>query len=180
MTDAAKPEQQLPLFPDPTSTEAPPRIRPWRTTVDDRRPESEVTLGDLELLHTDLVRRDREFLKALSRAGVPPDSPAVQRFHEQEFLLLGNLALLRQGAVEEIEVPEVTRITRRTAEGLAEIRREILAGLDPVQRERALAAEARVRIDDQEIDQALLPVSRLLAEKRAEIAEGKQSRGEEE
>lgn len=117
---------QLALFPG-MEQEAPPRIRPWRTTLADAWRRGEIDSEKVEPVLVDLLRRNRELLKALKLAGVPDEASEVRQFREQEQPLFYNLVLLRR---EEVEIPEVVRTALETADELAEIRLRILEGLE--------------------------------------------------
>ncbi len=141
-------DDQLNLFPGMAAAPATLPIRPWRTAQaedwlpDESKPEW------LESFLIDLLRRNRELLKALSLAGVPDDAPGVARIRRQESPLISQVVELRQGKLSAIAGRDLLSAARRTAERLATTRREILEGLDPEPRERVIKAEPRVRVDD--------------------------------
>ena len=154
---------------DLPATEPTPRIRPWRPIEVGNPAASEEGLQELLALHVDLLRRDRQFMKALRIAGVSEDAPGVVRFLETEAILTHGMIALKWDQVQAIEVPEVLAVTREAEQGLARLRRELLAELSPAQRDRALAAEPRIRPSDVELFRDIAALEFRLAEKTGQI-----------
>ncbi len=146
------PPDQLSLFsPDSASSGARRRIRPWRASVADTWKGNKIRLEELERLSFDLLRRDREFLKALACAKVDLEGPPVSRFQERDFEILANTAVARGGEIEESDALELARFATESAKELASTRLEILRDLDRERFDRVQAAESRVRVGDLEI-----------------------------
>ncbi|MCP3956364.1 MAG: hypothetical protein GY719_00780 [bacterium] len=163
-------DDQLALFPGTTLPEAPLEVRPWRTALADDWRRGEVEPDNLEPFLIDLVRRDRELLRALKLAGVPEEAAEVQGFQRSEAPLIDHVVQLRRGEITEDERLALARAALEIADGLADLRRQILEGLDADQRERALAAEPRVRIHDSDLYRELAEAEFARAEEKGEIA----------
>ncbi len=95
-------DDQLNLFPGTAAAPASPPIRPWRTAQAEDWLRDESKPEWLESFLIDLLRRDRELLRALSLAGVPDDAPDVARFRRQESPLISHVVELRQGKLSAI------------------------------------------------------------------------------
>ncbi len=163
-------DDQLDLFPGMTPVPAPLPVRPWRAVLpDDRRGRFE--REPLEDFLIELLRRNRQLLKALGLAGVPQDAPGVERFRRQETPLIESVLELRRGKLPAAARREILRAALDTAEALAATRRRILEDLDPEPRERAIKAEPRVRIKDWDLRQELAEAQFALAEEQGEIIE---------
>ena len=178
-------DDQLDLFPGLTAAKSTPSLRPWRAALADEWRHGEVDpesleRGRLEPCLSDLLVRDRQLLKALKLAGVPEDAPDVERFRQQEAPLIRSLLELRLGSPPEAGSAEIVRDALETVDALAEIRRQILEGLEPEQRECALKAEPRTRVTEFELHQELAPAELALAEERGQVVEIVLSREEGE
>lgn len=148
-------------------------IRDWRAVPLDDLPEDQGGLAALEDRLVALTRRNRAFFRALSIAGVSLGTEDREAFEHSGFVILGNLALLRQRRVKTIEVPDVLEGARRADRELTERRRRILAHLPPEVCRRVLGAEPRVRIHDFEIlnDAARVDFSWALEQGEIELGE---------
>lgn len=151
-----EPPRQQSLFgtgDSPRST----RVRSWPPIPAESEPHPTADRAGLERLDAlllQLLQRNRRFLRALERHATDAlEKPAVESFRDLETVLLGNLALLRLGKVEAIEVPEVTREAWKCVAELAKARAEVLGNLPAEVAERVVTAEPRMRA--KEID--LLP-----------------------
>ncbi len=164
-------DDQLALFPGMIPAEAVSPIRPWRTALADQW-RAGVILGDqLEPFHVDLLRRNRELLRALKLASVPEDLLDVQRFRQSEAPLIHHWVLLRRGEITEDAESDVARAALETADELAGIRRQILEGLAPDSRERVLKAEPRVSVHDFDFNRELAAIELAVAEEKGELVE---------
>jgi len=127
---AQNPEsEQLDLFSGMTSAKAAPKIRSWRST------QADVWQGDLEReklepVLVDLLRRNRELVKALVTAGAPEGAPEVRSFRQQEAPLIELLMLLRRGELDAGR-NDVAEALSGTVSELAATRQRILEGLGP-------------------------------------------------
>ncbi len=163
-------DAQLDLFPGMTPAPAPSPVRSWRTVLpDDRRGRFEPETLDEFLL--ELLRRNRQLLKALEIAGVPGDAPGVEQFRRQEAPLIDSVVELRRGKLSEAARRGLLRAALETAETLGATRRRILAGLEGEPRERAIKAEPRVRVKDWDLRQELAEAQFEVAEEDGEIIE---------
>jgi hypothetical protein len=161
---------QLDLFPGLAPTKAAAKIRPWRETLADVWQRGDVRREKLDPVLVDLLRRDRELLKALNIAGVPLDNPEIRNFGRQEAPLIQLLMLLRRGELDA-EGTEVAEALFRVIAELAGTRQRILEGLAPEVRERVLLSESRVRISDYDLNKELAAIEFAIAEERGEIVE---------
>ena len=184
MTDS----DQLSLFPglvpassssseDPTRPER-PRVRPWRKTLIDAWGK-EVSPRELETGLIDLIRRDRELLRALSQHGLARDAPEIEEVLEGERDLVIPLILVRRGELSEEKFPEAVDKVRRAASSLELLRSEILASLDDDLLKRVLMAESRIRVSDYEIFQPLAELEIAIGEERGELVSFEPSSGDE-
>jgi len=165
---------QLALFPAGSLAKSPepePVVRPWRPALADAWADGEVTFESLEPYHLDLLRRNRELLKALRIANVPDGVMDVEGVQEAETVMTGNYLLLRRGQVAPSEAAAVARSTLEAASTLAAVREKILRSLEPEQRRRVLQAESRVRIHDYDLHQELAALEFEIAEQRGELVE---------
>ena len=163
-------DDQLDLFPGMAPAPAPTPVRPWRTVLpDDRRGRFETE--PLEDFLVELLRRNRQLLKALAIAGVSEDAPGVERFRRQEKPLIDAVVELRRGQLPAAARRDLLRAALETAETLAATRRQILEGLEGDQRERAIKAEPRVRVKDWDLRQELTEAQFAVAEEEGEIIE---------
>ncbi|MEE8524313.1 MAG: hypothetical protein V3T72_10315 [Thermoanaerobaculia bacterium] len=162
---------QLDLFPGMASATVTPKIRPWRATLADGWQGGDVYRESFEPMLVDLLRRNRELLKALKLAGVPEDAPDVRSFQQQEAPLIDHLMVLRRGELDGADGSDVVRSLRGTAVELAETRQRILEGLAAEVRVRVLGSEPRVRIPDYELNKELAAIEFAIAEEKGEIVE---------
>ncbi len=156
----------LPLFRDVPGAVPPPAVRPWRATPADTWGERPPSSADLERQSPDLLRRNLEFLRAMELHGEGAAASEVDRFVERHGELIGHLV---RGRVDGDAVPEHARLALEAVEELAGLRRRILGRLDPERLRQVLAAEARVRIRDVEIERLLRMAEFELAEERGDV-----------
>jgi hypothetical protein len=161
---------QLDLFPGMAPAKATLKIRPWRATLADAWHRGDVRREKLDPILVDLLRRNRELLKALNIAGVPPDGPDIRHLGRQEAPLIDVLMLLRRGELDA-EGSEVAEVLFRVVAELAATRQRILEGLAPEALERVLTAEPRVRIPDYDLNKQLAAIEFAIAEEKGEILE---------
>ncbi len=134
-------------------------------------PVDEISTYELDDLYFDLLRRNREFLKALKIAGISAEEPELLLFRQLERPLIDNIVSLVRGDTEPGEMPGLARAALETAEQLAAVRLQILDGLEPAKRDRALAAEPRVRVPELMVHHEIATVEFAVAEERGEIVE---------
>lgn len=144
----------LPLFRDVPGGSSTTAIPAWRPTPADRWAVKPPSARALASHYPDLVRRNLEFLDAVKAAAIPDESPQVGRFRDLHGDLIAHVARWQAADPGLTAADAAGRVVDGVNE-LADLRRQLLEGLEPDRRRRALAAESRARIPDRELERAI-------------------------
>lgn len=146
-------------------------LKPWHRVQIPELQASTDGLAEIGRVVLLLVIRNQMFLKAVEIAGVGRNAAGIAKFLDAHEALVANLSLLRSSQVGPYEVPDLLANAREASDHLADMRADVLAGLDAEAAKRVMDAEWKVAISTNDVRDEIDRASALLLE-AADVALG--------